>query len=195
MSRAERKQERRVALLEGATRVLAESGLEGFTTGRIAEAAGIGQSGFYVYFEDRDTCLRAVAEHVGSQILALTRHARLTGGTDFTASFVGALQAMLTQRATTTLFLRYRRDPGPLGDAFRSLIARALEELETDMKAMGLFSEDAARRKRMATYCVATTLGAAEGILDGEIADIDTVAAELAGITIGVLIKWGWHES
>jgi len=192
VKRAEKKEERRAALLEGALAVLTEHGLEGFTTGRVAAAAGIAQSGFYKYWPDRDAALGSVAQHVGERVLRAIRDARLAAAGDpgkLPGSFAGALRAMVGQPRTTEIFLRFRREPGPLGDVFRALIQRGLDELHTDMVAMGLVGADDPRGARMAFYVVAVSLGTVEALLDGRIGDVDIAADELGRIAALTLMS------
>ena len=189
-SRAEQKAERRVALIEGALNVLHEHGLAGFTTGRIAAAAGIAQSGFYKYWPDRDAALHAVAEHVGLKVLSSVREARLAVGNDparLHESFAGALRAMLEQRRTTELFLRFRREPGPLGDLYRMLLDRARAELHVDMIEMGIVTAEDPMGRRLAMYTVTAMLGTVELAIDGLVDDIDEVASDLGLFAAAVL--------
>ncbi len=190
MNRAEKKEQRRLALLNGAIVVLSDHGLEGFTTGRIAKQAGIAQSGFYKYWPDRDAALEAVAEHVGLVVLEGIRAARVEAGGDLSKlreSFAGALQAMLAQRQTTELFLRFRREPGPVGDVFRRLIERGIDELHTDMVSFGLVSAEDPVGRRLAFYTATASLGAVEALLDGRFSDVQSVADDLGRIAVGVL--------
>ena len=190
MNRAEKKEQRRVALLEGALAVLTAHGLEGFTTGRIAAEAGIAQSGFYKYWPDRDAALRAVAEHLGEQALRSIREARLAAGgriDQLSNSFAGGLEAMLQHHRTVTLFLRFRREPGPLGDVFRGLVERAHQELETDMVRMGLVPAGDPWAGRLAFYVVTLCIGAVEGLVDGRLDDVQRVADDLGRIAASVL--------
>lgn len=192
LSRNTRKQERRAALMRGARAVLAEHGLEGFTTGRIATAAGIAQSGFYVYFDDRDACLQAVAGEVGLEVLLIIREARLqTTDAGMVEAFARPLRALVgPHRATAELFLRFRREPGPLGDVFRALLERAYTELHTDMIGLAQIADDPAG-ERLARYTLAAVIGVVEGLIDGHLDDVERVAEDLARIGAGVLAMEG----
>jgi AcrR family transcriptional regulator len=190
VSRATEKSRRRAELIDGALEVLAEQGLEGFTTGRIAAQAGLTQSGFYKYWPDRDAALKSVAEHVGAEVLRLIREARLAVGGDvgrLRESFAGALRAMLAQRRTVELFLRFRREPGPLGDVFRELVERALDELHTDMVSSGLVGAGDPVGPRLAVYAVSASLGAVEALLDERFDDVGALADDLGRIAAAVL--------
>ena len=192
MSRAAQKEERRRALIDGGVRVLAEHGLEGFTTGRLAKEAGIGQSGFYTYFADRDAALQAVAEHIGEGVLRAIREARqqafATG--QISGAFSGGLTAMLAHREPLRLALRFRREPGPLGDTFRGLVARGRAELYADLVALGLVRADDPSGERLAGYTVQITMGAVEWLIDGDVDDVDAVASDLTRIAVAVLGAW-----
>jgi AcrR family transcriptional regulator len=190
MKRSEQKEQRREALLAGAMKVLSEHGLKGFTTGRITAEAGIAQSGFYKYWPDRDTLLQEVAELVGEKVLQGVREARLAAGADLSRleeSFAGSLRAMIEERQTLLLFLRFRREPGPLGDVFRELLERALEELHTDLVNLGLVPADDPSGKRLAYYVVAACLWTVEALVDGRFDDEHQVAQELSRIATNVL--------
>lgn len=187
-TRAEQKQERREALIRGGVTVLAEHGLEGFTTGRLATAAGIAQSGFYTYFSDRDAALLAVARRIGDKVLLAIRESRMRAASqgDLQSAFAHGLRAMLDHRESLRLALRFRREPGPLGDNFRDIVRQGTEELLQDMQGMGMV-RDPALGHRFATYTVGLTMSAVEGLLDGELDDIDQVAADLAHISMSAL--------
>ncbi|MDP6932857.1 MAG: TetR/AcrR family transcriptional regulator [Myxococcota bacterium] len=190
MSRAEQKEQRRAALLQGAVAVLAEHGLEGFTTGRIAQHAGIAQSGLYKYWPDRAAVLHEVAEHIGDRVLRSIRQARLAAGSGpehLQAAFAGGLTAILAEEQMVRVFLRFRREPGPLGQVFRGLVERAVDELLTDMVNMGLVQADDSGGRRLARYTVALCIGALEAVLDDRIPDVNQVADDLARIALGVL--------
>jgi AcrR family transcriptional regulator len=190
MSRAEQKEQRRAALLEGAVAVLADHGLEGFTTGRIAERAGIAQSGIYKYWPDRASVLHEVSEHIGDRVLLSIRSARLATGSSpahLPEAFAGGLRAILDERQLVLVFLRFRREPGPLGQVFRRLVERSIDELHTDMVNMGLVKADNPHGRRLARYTVSLCIGAIEALLDDRISDVNQVADDLARIALGVL--------
>lgn len=192
MKRSEQKEQRREALLAGAMKVLTEHGLEGFTTGRITAEAGIAQSGLYKYWPDREAVLHEVAELVGERVLQALRAARLNVGADPTRieeSFAGSLRAVMEERQTLRLFLRYRREPGPLGDVLRELLERALEELYTDMVNLGIIEPEDPSGKRLAYHVVAACLWTVEALIDGRFEDEGQAAAELANIAQNVLGK------
>src|SRR5690606_9168155 len=72
-------------LIEGAIELARAEGLAALTTGRIAAAAGLAQSSFYVHFPDRAACLREMGDAIGSQMLYRIRTARV----DFFAQLSG----------------------------------------------------------------------------------------------------------
>ena len=190
MKRAEMKERRREALIRGAIKVLSDHGLEGFTTGRITAAAGIGQSGFYKYWPDRDAALREVAARVGEEVLRSLRQARLAIGGDPTnlrEAFAAALGTLLEARETLVIFLRFRREPGALGDVLRALIARALDELHVDLVRMGIVPEEDAGGRRLAYHVVAACLWSVEALIDGRFEGIEQAADELGQIATHVL--------
>ena len=102
-------------------------------------------------------------------------------------SFAGALRAMLEQRCTTQLFLRFRREPGPFGDMCRGLVQQGITELHTDMVSLGLVTADDPAGERLAFYTVAVSMAAVEALLDGQFDDVQQVADDLGRIAAGVL--------
>jgi AcrR family transcriptional regulator len=190
MKRSEQKELRREALLAGAITVLTEHGLEGFTTGRITAEAGIAQSGLYKHWPDREAVLHEVAELVGERILQAVRNARLQAGADITRieeSFAGSLRAVMEEREILMIFLRYRREPGPLGDVLRELLERALNELYIDLVNLGIVEAEAPSGKRLCYHVVAACLWTVEALLDGRFEDETQAATELANIAQNVL--------
>lgn len=61
------------AILEAASEVIAEHGLGGATTQRIADRAGVGIGSFYEYFEDKDAVARALFERMTADIVEIVR--------------------------------------------------------------------------------------------------------------------------
>ncbi|MGW0039230.1 TetR/AcrR family transcriptional regulator [Gordonia sp. NPDC003376] len=65
--------ERRRLTIEATLRVIATEGVEHATTRRIAEEAGVPQSGLFYAFDNRDELLAAVVEHgINEELAALT---------------------------------------------------------------------------------------------------------------------------
>jgi AcrR family transcriptional regulator len=63
--------ERRVEIIEAAKNLFFEEGIDGVTTRRIAERAGISQTGLYVYFPNKDAILNAIRDETFLHITAL----------------------------------------------------------------------------------------------------------------------------
>jgi len=118
-------------------------------------------------------------------VLRSARGARLAAGSDpagLRAAFAGGLEAILESREAALVFLRFRRDPGPLGEVFRGLVERALDELHTDMVSLGLVPAADPWGRRLALYTVSLCLGAAEALLDGDADDVEQVADDLGRV-------------
>lgn len=176
------------ALMAGARDVLANHGLEGFTTGRIAKHAGIGQSAFYLYFPNRDACLAAVAQEIGQEILAILRTIRAAEiETGLVESFEASLNLLTVEhRQTIELFLRFKQDSGLLGATFRQLFDAAINEVYQDMVDSG-YVEDTPRGRRLAHLTVGGVLGAVDAILDGRIDNVRDVAQDFGDIAMALI--------
>jgi AcrR family transcriptional regulator len=70
--------ERRRLAIEATLRVIASEGVESATTRRIADEAGVPQSGLFYAFDNRDELLAAVAEFgINQELEALTERVRM----------------------------------------------------------------------------------------------------------------------
>lgn len=63
------------AIVEAATRILAEQGWAGFTTNKVAEAAGVSIGSLYQYFPDKLSLIEAVRQSHLDDCLAVLRQA------------------------------------------------------------------------------------------------------------------------
>ncbi len=164
-------------------------GLSGLTTGKVADAAGIAQSSFYVYFSDVDDALRAAAEKAGAEVRSIIVDARQQ--MDFTDpanayyhAYAGALEALVTEREFTELLLSHRRDKhSPLGKTLRAVLDQARADLAADLQKAG-FQEWFARDIDVyAELMVGMTLTAVEAVLDGRIDDKERCLRALSTTT------------
>jgi AcrR family transcriptional regulator len=94
LSRAERAEETREALVRAAAEEMAEKGIEHASLNAICDRAGYTRGAFYVHFEDRDDLLAAVVEGVLGrfQDIVLPKDAAPDLGATI-AQFVGAILA------------------------------------------------------------------------------------------------------
>jgi len=81
MTRAERSDAIRKALFHAAEQVVAELGYADASVARIAQAAGVAQGTFYLYFESRQDLFDRLLPHVGDAAIAYIRE-RVQGGKD-----------------------------------------------------------------------------------------------------------------
>ncbi|WP_027883489.1 TetR/AcrR family transcriptional regulator [Meiothermus rufus] len=77
----------RERILQAAIELISREGLEAVSTTRLAQAAGVVQSGFYAHFTSLEECLVSAAEVVGGCIRALLGRSlgelRQAGAADF----------------------------------------------------------------------------------------------------------------
>ncbi len=179
-------------LVAGTIDLLRQRGVAGATTGRIAKAAGIKQSSFYAHFSDRDEVLEAAAAEIGGIVLEKMKrqHAKLDPK-DVRGSVRRAFRSMgaafFSEPELTRIFLRYRSDDtSPLGRSFRSLLARARDDLRESFHIGGL-APDANRAQCYAEIIVASTLGVLESVLDGRVADANAALDLLGDVTFAAL--------
>lgn len=189
LTRRESKELTRRRLIDGAIDLIRAEGLAAATTGRIARAAGIRQSSFYGHFPDRDACLEAAADQIGSTVLEKVRrqHARFDAG-DLRASvrrgFGSALAAFTSEPELGRLFLRHvADDESPMGRAFRRIVDRARLDLKEAFRRFGidLAAEDA---QVFAELLINATFGLADALLHERVRDRD---AALDGVTMVTL--------
>jgi AcrR family transcriptional regulator len=175
LTRKEAKERTRQRLVDAVLDHVRHYGLSGLTTGKVATAADIAQSSFYVHFTDMDDALRAAAQTAGTEIRAIIRGARLR--MDFSnpdgayaTAFAGVIDALLAEREFTELLLSHRRDRNsPLGAALREVLDQSRADLASDLAAAG-FQETVARDVDVyADLMVGMTLTAVEALLDGRI--------------------------
>lgn len=181
LTRKEAKERTRLRLIEAVLSHVREHGMSGLTTGRVAEAAGIAQSSFYVHFKDMDEALKAAADKTGQEMRSQLSAQRPPGG-NLRAAYEGTLRALLAYPQITDLLLSRRRDKNsPLGETLRDLVAEAREDLIRDIKrnlgdSVGSFEIEA-------EFIVGLTLVALEGVLDGRIPSIEACLDPMVAMT------------
>ncbi|MGC4933990.1 TetR/AcrR family transcriptional regulator [Gordonia sp. DT30] len=141
--------ERRRLTIEATLRVIATEGVESATTRRIAEEAGVPQSGLFYAFDSRDALLAAAAEYgINEELDALTERVRSLEELSSTSSldpaevlragfetFAGDVVGNATrEHALISLGLFARRTPGLeslaryLYSRYTELVVRMLRE-------------------------------------------------------------------
>ena len=116
LTRKEAKERTRQRLLDGLLDVAREDGLQGLTTTKVAEAAGVAQSSFYFHFEGMEQAMGAAADKLGNQVREAIRAERrkidLQNPTETLRGVQAAtMNAFLAEPMFAQLFLRHRRDP------------------------------------------------------------------------------------
>jgi len=199
LTRREAKDLTRRRLLAAALRILDEEGEAGLTTGKVAKAAGIAQSSFYVHFKDMPDLLRALGEEGGERLRRDMREARrrareapgeLESHRD---AFRIPLEAVSRHPELLRILLRARHDPSSPLRGFALETARAYREHHAaDLAALGYTADDERDRRRLemiADAMNAATDALALGHLEGRYPDLEEAADVLVALSRGSL-RW-----
>jgi len=82
------------AVIEAGARILSQQGWKGFTTNKVAEAAGVSVGSFYQYFPDKLSLVSAIRRrHVNDSLAAVKGALEATRPADFVALLVANLIA------------------------------------------------------------------------------------------------------
>lgn len=102
------------------------------------------------------------------------------------------LRTMLSAPRFAELFLRYRRDPSPLGRNMAQVMEQTRHEIAEDMRAvnrrLGVTARQGAELDLLAELILFLYLGAAEALLDGRATDISEVVETLTRVTRAALL-------
>ncbi len=161
-------------LLSAAVDLLREEGEAALSTTRLTQEVGIVQSGFYSHFPSVDACLAEAAALVVEEIRLPVRQwmeeLRRQEPTEpalerTTAHFVRVLGILEPRWPFLDLLERYRRAPGPLGEALAGMHAELVSDVRDYLTAIwaqeGL-AADAARPDLLAPLIVAMVVAAAD---------------------------------
>ncbi|GAA3609444.1 hypothetical protein GCM10022419_113070 [Nonomuraea rosea] len=197
LTRSEAKDQTRRRLIRAALAILDEEGEAGLTTTKVAKAAGLAQSSFYVHFKDRQELLRVLAEEGGERLRRSMREARrkareapddLESHRD---TFRIPLEAICRHPELLRIQLRARHDPSSsLRDFARQTAAAYREHHAADLAALGYTADDERDRRRLemiAEGIDAATNALAMGHLDGRYPDLDECADILTALSRGAL--------
>lgn len=189
LSRRERKELTRRRLVEAVLDIARREGLASVSTRRVAEAAGIQQPSFYGHFPSLDDCIRDATEEVAQRIRRVIRERRreIALGIPSDAlreAYVATVDAFLEHRELSEIFLRYRRDPSPMGQVLRASLDTARRELIEDMRNLGLSEQLVPHLDIHAEVIIASSLACVEGLLDGRFDSRDAVVDVLSHITL-----------
>ncbi|HEX4812215.1 MAG TPA: TetR family transcriptional regulator [Nonomuraea sp.] len=197
LSRSEAKDLTRRKLLRAALAILDEEGEAGLSTVKVARAAGIAQSSFYVHFKDMQELLLVLAQEGGERLRASMREARrkareAPGDLErHRDTFRIPLDAICRHPELLRIQLRARHDPSS------SLREFAVETAATyrrhhaaDLAELGYTADDERDRRRLemiAEGVNAATNALAMGHLEGRYPDLDECADILTALSRGAL--------
>jgi len=190
LTRKAAKERTRQRLLDGLLDVARAEGIQGLTTTKIADAAGVAQSSFYFHFEDMDDAMREAAEKIGAQVRDAIRAERRKidlGDPQNTLRAVQAatINAFLAEPMFAQLFLRHRRDAtSPLGETFAELLNESRRELADDMeKYLGSLPTP----EIYADLFIAMSMAVVEGLLDHRLEDREACLDALVHVVGGAM--------
>jgi AcrR family transcriptional regulator len=205
LSRKERKERTRQRLIDAAIEILRHEGIEGLTTTRLANAAGITQPAFYVHFKNVDDCLRVTAEQLFERLNRLQAESRRKvyegiktvrdlGRADIVAAaFDESLKIAMAEPRFMELFLRYRRDTSsPLGESMRKAQEKVRRGIADDgwrvAERVGISEMYRARFDTVADFILWLYLGAVEALLDERAEDREVVIGFITRATSAAIM-------
>ncbi|MBG0829814.1 TetR family transcriptional regulator [Planomonospora sp. ID67723] len=197
LSRSEAKDLTRRRLIRAAFAILDEEGEAGLTTVKVAKAAGIAQSSFYVHFKDRQDLLRALGDQAGERLRATMREARRRAreapddSERHRDTFRIPLEAICGHPELFRIGLRARHDPSsPLQGFAVETSAAYRAHLAADLAAMGFptgTERDRRRLEMVADGITALTNAMAVGHIEGRYPDLEEVVDVLVAFSKGYL--------
>ncbi|TYB55058.1 TetR family transcriptional regulator [Nonomuraea sp. PA05] len=197
LTRSEAKDLTRRKLIRAALEILDEEGEAGLSTVKVAKAAGIAQSSFYVHFKDMQELLRELAEEGGQRLRDSMREARRRarehpGDLDLhRETFRIPLESICRHPELLRIQLRARHDPSSsLRDFAVETAAAYREHHAADLAALGYTADNERDRRRLemiADGINAATNALAMGHLEGRYPDLDEAADILTALSRGAL--------
>lgn len=200
LSRAERKERTRQAILESALELSAEGGLSGLSLRSVAKHAGIVPTAFYRHFSSVDELGLALVDQSFGALREMLREVRREAGgiEDVIASSVRILVKNVNERRDHFLFVARERIAGPV--MVRTAIHREMEliELELAMDIGGLvptkWSHDDLRV--VSNLMVTAMVGVVEAVINSpasaEEAIVRRAERQLQMVVVGVA---NWRSS
>jgi len=185
-------------ILEAAARVLAREGAHGFTTARVAEAAGISVGSLYQYFPNKEAILFRLQADEWRDTVGQLR--RMLGD--------AALPPLERLRAAIRAFFRSECEEAAFRTALEGaapLYREAPESrahIEEGRRLMADFMEDAlpdasVRERAFAADLVGTVMSAAGKAISSQNrarSEVDTLAAAVGEMCCGYLERLSRHE-
>ncbi|MGI5269456.1 TetR family transcriptional regulator [Nonomuraea sp. CA-218870] len=199
LTRSEAKDLTRRRLIRAALRILDEEGEAGLTTVKVARAAGIAQSSFYVHFKDKQDLLRALGDEGGERLRRAMRESRRQAREAPTEleshrdTFRIPLEAISRHPELLRLQLRARHDPSsPLRDFALESAKAYRDHHAADLAALGYTADNERDRRRLemiAEGINAATNALALGHLEGRYPELEEAVDVLVALSRGAL-RW-----
>ncbi|MFB4278995.1 TetR family transcriptional regulator [Nonomuraea sp. MTCD27] len=197
LTRSEAKDLTRRKLVRAALAILDEEGEAGLTTVKVAKAAGIAQSSFYVHFKDMQELLGVLVEEGGERLRGSMREARRRAREApddlerHRETFRIPLEAICRHPELLRIQLRARHDPSSsLRDFAVETAAAYREHHAADLAALGYTADNERDRRRLemiAEGINAATNALAMGHLEGRYPDLAEAADILTALSRGAL--------
>ncbi|MEV4172336.1 TetR family transcriptional regulator [Nonomuraea sp. NPDC049709] len=197
LTRSEAKDLTRRKLVRAALAILDEEGEAGLTTVKVAKAAGIAQSSFYVHFKDMQELLGVLVEEGGARLRGSMREARRRAREApddlerHRETFRIPLEAICRHPELLRIQLRARHDPSSsLRDFAVETAAAYREHHAADLAALGYTADNERDRRRLemiAEGINAATNALAMGHLEGRYPDLAEAADILTALSRGAL--------
>lgn len=106
------------AIVEAAARVLSDQGWAGFTTNKVAEAAGVSIGSYYQYFPDKNSLIDAILERHFQDCRSVMKRA-LAGDKPLSQFVAELIDGIIAIHSLNTGLHRVLLDEAPRSEAFR----------------------------------------------------------------------------
>jgi AcrR family transcriptional regulator len=190
-------------LIEATLEILSQEGSSALTTGRVAECAGIVQSGFYKHFPNMDACLTEALSPIQAAVrddIATRRRAWFASEPEGSSSAAGArhyaenLAFVVEHPTLSEIAVRRRFETGPVGELMRSFADGLVEDLVDDLlprhpKRRGRTAR--AECETAARVILGAVYAAIECLLEGraERADLGRLLDAMAGAATHIVLR------
>ncbi|WP_336212287.1 TetR family transcriptional regulator [Nonomuraea sp. LPB2021202275-12-8] len=199
LTRSEAKDLTRRRLIRAALAILDKEGEAGLTTVKVAKAAGIAQSSFYVHFRDKQDLLRALGDEGGEQLRRAMREARRQARESpsdterHRDTFRIPIDAISRHPELLRILLRARHDPSSSLRDFAVETATVYRDHHAaDLAALGYTADNERDRRRLemiAEGINAATNALALGHMEGRYPEIEEAVDVLVALSRGAL-RW-----
>ena len=197
LTRSETKHLTRRRLIRAAVSILDREGEAGLTTVKVAKAAGIAQSSFYVHFKDMRDLLRVLGEEGGDRLRGDMREARRRAreapddAERHRDTFRIPMEAICRHPELLRIQLRARHDPSsPLREFAVATDRGYRDHHAADLAALGYTADDERDRRRLemiAEGINAATNALALGHIEGRYPELEEAVDVLVALSKGAL--------